>query len=381
MKSKLAICLFLLFLTSLACASIGSSVSSTPHAIPSLAVSPFDTKETVFGFFPSPPEASQESIIAHYKLLGEHADIVLLQQNIPWNDFETSPDAPSQAITDIQNQVVLAHQNGLDVIFVVDPLNGLNRREFFNLPMGWNASFEDERVRSAFTNFSLRILRQFQPKYLGLASEINTYADAYPRDFDHFLSLYRETYQQIKNENPDTQVFVTFQWEDLNNMSDFFSEGRQAYQTNWETVESFEPNLDCWVISSYPWVVFSSAAEIPPDYYTPLLEHTDKPIAVAEGGYTSQIVNTIPGSEQDQVDYLNAIHAQLGSRLDFWVYLLLKDINIDSYASIMRENGISEENIETLSMFAFNGLIDANGNPKPALQVWDTYRLESVQGE
>ena len=226
-----------------------------PVPIPTLAFSPYNLDRTLYGFFPSPPEASLQSVMDTYTALGEHADVVLLQQAIPWEDMLESPDAESQAITDIHNQYVLAYQNGLEVVFIVDPLNGLNRREFQGLPEGWDASFSNPDVRAAYTNFTMRILREFQPRYLGLGSEINTYADTHPEDFLDFLSLYNEVYALVKAESPDTQVFVTFQWEELNNLIPSLAHA-DPFTVNWDQVEQFEPNLDLWVISSYPFVAF-----------------------------------------------------------------------------------------------------------------------------
>jgi hypothetical protein len=341
--------------------------------IPTLEASPFAAGDTVFGFFPSPPEASQQSILNHYHTLGRHADVILLQQPVPWVDFVEKADSDSRAIDDIHNQYLLARQNGMDVIFVVDPLNGLNRREFLGLPNGWEASFANPRVRSAITNYALRIVREFHPPYLGLASEINTYADAFPEDFPNYLSLYQSVYDAVKAEAASTQVFVTFQWEDLNNLIPAAAEGRSPYHTNWETVEAFEPRLDVWAISSYPFVVFHNASEIPRDYYAPLLGRTSKPLAVAEGGYTSRPVGPFPGSPDDQVGYLRAIHDQIGPRLRFWIYLLLSDFNLDSYAKMMRDQGLGQD-VETLGMFAAVGLTQFDGTPKTALEFWDALR-------
>lgn len=57
--------------------------------IPTLAVSPLDTYSTVYGFFPSPPEVSLESVINTYRALGEHADVVLLQQAVEWDSIRS----------------------------------------------------------------------------------------------------------------------------------------------------------------------------------------------------------------------------------------------------------------------------------------------------
>lgn len=359
----------LLFCATLAC---GRAAAPTPFPTPEVSI--FDAGQTAFGFFPSPPQASLESVLRHFEDLGDHADFVLVQPNIPWEDLASYPEQESQRLTDIRNQVILARQNGMEVVFVIDPLNGLNRREFMGLPAGWQAGFATADVRAAFTHFAVWCAREFHPRFLGLASEINTYADAHPDDFPHYLSLYREAYAAIKAESPETQVFVTFQWEDLNNLIPAAAEGRQPYDVNWEQIEAFAPDLDLWVISSYPFVAFPSGAAIPPDYYTPLLSRTQKPLAVAEGGYTSEPVGPFAGAPQDQADYLHAIHGQIGGRLAFWTYLLLNDFDLGSYAEMMRRNGLGEADIDALGMFAAVGLRETDGNPKPALEVWDRFR-------
>ena len=360
--------LLAILLATLACGS------GTSGPIPTLQSSPYNLGRTVYGFLPSPPEVTTQSVIDTYTAIGQHGDVVLLQQSIPWEAFALSVDAQSQAITDIHNQYILAHQNSLEVIFVVDPLNGLNRREFQGLPAGWEANFANPQVRAAFKNYTLRIVREFHPKYLGLGSEINTYDDTHPEDFPNYLSLYYETYGLVKVEAPDTQIFVTFQWEELNNLMPSVAHGG-PYAVNWSQVEQFEPKLDLWAISSYPFVIFPSGADIPAAYYTPLLARTSKPLAVAEGGFPSTAAGSFPGDPQSQVDYLNAIHSQIGgNRLVFWIYLLINDFNLESYARIMKQNGQGND-ITTLGWFASVGLTQSDRTPKPALAVWDSIRI------
>jgi hypothetical protein len=362
--------LLLVLLASLAC---GQSGPVTPF--PTLENPASTSGKTIYGFFPSPPKPDLFSIIGHYKELGKYADFVLFQHNIPWEDFVNSIDGESKSRTDIANQAKLARDNGLDYIFVVDSLNGLNRREFMNLPTGWEANFANPQVRAAFTNYTLWVVRTFHPHYLGLASEINTYMDAHPDDAANFISLYHEVYAKIKVEAPDTQVFVTFQWEDLNNMFEGATEGRQKLQPNWEEIEVFEPDLDLWVISSYPYFIFPGAS-FPVDYYSRLLARTTKPVAVAEGGYSSRDIGGVKATPEDQVAYLKAIHDQLGPRLSFWVYLLLNDFDMESYAKALKDQGVSDVDLTTLSMFASLGLREMDGTSKPALDVWMSYRNE-----
>jgi hypothetical protein len=349
---------------------------STLHPMaPSPSV--FDSGRTVFGFFPTPPEVSILSAWSTHRAIAAHGDAVLIQQPVAWDDFRSGIDGESKGIEDIRNQVNMAWSSGLEPIFVVDPLNGLDRRAFAALPPDLaGADFGHPVVRSAYQNFALRLARDYHPRYLGLASEINTYADAFPEDFQNFLSLYRETYRKIKLESPATQVFVTFQWEDINHVNRFADQGSPAI--DWGRIEAFEPDLDLWVISSYPFVAFDTGAEIPDEYYTPLLTRTDKPLAVGEGGFGSTDIAPFHGTPADQVRYLEAIHNQIGERLAFWVYLILDDFNMDSYRQFFESQGMGE-NVETLRFFSIVGLRERNGTPKPALAVWDGYRSAAIR--
>ena len=340
----------------------------------------FDEERTLFGFFPSSPAPTLQAVLTLFKDLGEHADFTLIQPNIPWKDFANDVEGQSKLRQEIINQVVLTRHHGLEAAVVVDPLNGLNRREFHELPFGWRASFGTEKVRKAYLNFVRWIVTTFEPRYLGLASEINTYMDAHPEDAPNFISLYNEAYRTIKVLSPGTQVFVTFQWDDLRNMISEAAEGRTPDTINWEQMEAFEPHLDLWAISSYPYFVFGGDTPIPPDYYTPLLNRTGKPLAVAEGGFSTGSVGALNLDYDDQIGYLEAIHDQLGERLTFWVYLLLYDLDMEALGEQWYQLGLDTDDFGTLSLFSDIGFKHDPGSPKPALEVWDMYREEAMKG-
>ncbi len=306
-------------------------------------------------------------MLATLRGLSRHGDVVLLQRNIPWEDFYKSESAPSRAFSDLANLVRLSREKGLRTIFVVDALNGLDRRAFYGVPAAWGRpSFADARVRRAFKNFALRIVREFHPRYLGLGSEVNTYMAAHPGDAANLVSLYRQTYAAVKNAAPETQIFSTFQWDELR-----LADGG----INWQPIRAFEPQLDLWVISSYPCLWLGSR-RVPADYYSPLADETEKPLAVGEGGCSSRKVGRWPGSDRAQVDYLSAIAEQLGNRLEFWIYLLYNDLDPTWYNKIVS----NERDRDTLELFYYMGLADAAGKPKPALDAWDTIRQRLQRG-
>jgi hypothetical protein len=329
--------------------------------------------QTHYGFFPSPPVMTTESVIATFKALGEHGELVLFGRNVPWKDFFRGADPDSADIKELTGMVQLSKMNNLEPVFVVDALNGLDRRRFMGLPEGWRPSFSNPDIRSAMANYALWIVKQFHPRFLALASEINTYEDTHPDDYPAFVTLYREIYAKVKSAAPDTLVFVTFQWDELNNLIPGVDGGKAPYETRWEQMRAYEPQLDVWAISTYPFVTYRSAREIPADYYARLKDKTAKPLMVAECGYSSESIQHLRGTPQDQVGFLNAVHDQLGPRLSAWIYTVLSDFSLESYAPFLKQQGLGGD-IQTLGWFAHIGLRNSDGTPKPALGVWDSFR-------
>ena len=73
-----------LLLASLACNAGTQSIPPTPEN------SIFDSGKTAYGFFPSPPEATLESILQLYKDISAHGDFVLISR-LPKADSPPSP--------------------------------------------------------------------------------------------------------------------------------------------------------------------------------------------------------------------------------------------------------------------------------------------------
>src|SRR6185369_13363509 len=97
---RFSLSLVVLLLVSLACNAIQPIPAPPKNSL-------FDSGRTAYGFFPSPPEASLDSIFQLYKDMSAHADFVLLQQNTAWEEFVDGPDGDSKTRTDITNQVKL----------------------------------------------------------------------------------------------------------------------------------------------------------------------------------------------------------------------------------------------------------------------------------
>jgi hypothetical protein len=56
-----------------------------------------------------------------------------------------------------------------------------------------------------------------------------------------------------------------------------------------------------------------------------------------------------------------------------WIYLLLDDLNMESYGKYFADHGQAEMT-ETMRWFSVVGLRSSDGVPKEALAVWDGFR-------
>jgi len=79
--------LFILLFTSFACGN--TDIPPTPEN------SVFDSGRTAYGFFPSPPQATLESVLNHFETMSQHGDFILIQQNTDWESFVNGIDGES----------------------------------------------------------------------------------------------------------------------------------------------------------------------------------------------------------------------------------------------------------------------------------------------
>src|SRR3990172_8248951 len=99
MKTALLLVIGLLAAAALAFSSAPSPLAppSPPAPLPPPpAPSVFASGRTAYGFFPSPPLPTYESVLETFQAMGEHGDVVLIQQNIPWDEFIEDSEGESQ---------------------------------------------------------------------------------------------------------------------------------------------------------------------------------------------------------------------------------------------------------------------------------------------
>jgi Tol biopolymer transport system component len=160
--------------------------------------------------------------------------------------------------------VALADQHSLSSVLEFNPLKPDNL-EGATLDPGQHTrgvrgplSFANSAVAAAFTTAVMELV-QTRPAYFAVATDVNLLALRDRESFNAFASLYRQLYQRIKEASPLTKVFVTFQWDAMQQA------GSTAGQ---ELIRAFQPQLDVLAFTSNPKQLFGSPGSMPDDYYT-----------------------------------------------------------------------------------------------------------------
>ncbi len=296
------------------------------------------------GFSTLPPEQSREAYIGAFATAAQYGDLVLIQRTPPWEDFLPGAQ-PSEALketTRLETRLLDQYGN-LQRFFAIDPTDGVvQRRRIANLPASIDpqVGFEDPDLREAFLAYMAYVVRNYDPDYLALGVEINMLAQRSPKQYEAFLSLYKEAYRRAKALSPDIRVFPTFQLEDLQGTLD------QVHAPQWELLDAFRGVMDVLAISTYPYVAgLRSARDLPRDYYAQLKTHFAGEVIIAETAHPSAPVEgeSIVGSEEDQEAYLANLLAEAeanGITAVIWLAALDPAFAGTGPASVFRDTGL-----------------------------------------
>ena len=296
------------------------------------------------GFSTLPPERTGEAYVGTFATAAQYADVVLIQRTPPWEDF-----LPGGSVSKATNETtrletaLLDQYKGLVRFYAIDPTDGVvQRSRLANLPssVSPDAGFLDPRLRESFIAYTTHVVKNYRPEYLAIGVEINMLYERNPKQFEAFVSLYREAYDAAKHNNSRTKVFPTFQLEDLEgNFGDL-------HPPHWEVLDSFRGKMDVLAISTYPFLSgVRSASDIRPDYFSQLRARWDGEILISETGYASAPVqgHVSVGTEDDQQAYLSRVLEDantLGFSMVVWFAALDPSFASGGSSAIFRDIGL-----------------------------------------
>ncbi|MGC8816900.1 MAG: hypothetical protein ACP5PX_03725 [Candidatus Hadarchaeum sp.] len=203
-----------------------------------------------------------------------------------------------------------------------------------------DATMDDSRWREAYKQAVLDVVKVSRPLYLSIGNEVNRWYEKYganendPNGFQHYVSLYEEIYDAVKEISPTTKVFCTFAREMVN-------EGREA---DISILTMFNPDkMDLLAFTSYPYAVagINEPSDIPQDYYSKLFNYIpNKPFGFSELGWPS--IDAF-GGERGQADFITKTSGPLtkeqGMNLQLFGWAWLHDLDKDDRLGLLKRDG------------------------------------------
>lgn len=319
---------------------------------------PVETRPFRMGFAPTPPRATEASIIRTAQEMAAVSELALVQQTVPWAQLLDGTQTMEEALDELGNLIGFLRALDMEIVFLLDPLDGLDRRKEPPDLVARGRSILEPQIRALHEAWAIEVARRFRPPWYGLASEINTLADlgdaelhAEVRDVVNTLA------PRIEQEAPGTTTFVSFQADQAYGLPGF-----PRTVDHFELIDLYD--VDALGLSSYPVFVLDDPGEIPDDFYRRFDQATDRPLLLVEGGWNSEDTPITSGTPEEQEAFFRRT-AELLDGVDarVWVYLTYTDLDLATF-------GLPPDREAGLSNFARMGIVDIDFRPKPAFAVW-----------
>ncbi len=243
-----------------------------------------DPRPFLMGFSDVPAQLTTDAYIRQFDLVANYGETILLQRPSSWSEF--LPDA--SVSEGLRDEVIAAREAArareLVVVVALDPFDAANRGRLAGLPAAYEGrSLADEDLREAFVAEATFIARNMRPEYLALGTEVNATYERNPEGYFAFIEAYQEAYAAVKEASPQTQVFVTFQYEELVGVVPELP----PHAPRWELLDDFGESIDLIGITSYPSFAYPTARKVPVEYFVQIQEHTALPVAFVGVGFAS----------------------------------------------------------------------------------------------
>lgn len=311
------------------------------------------------GFFANGPRPDEAAVLTALDSMSGVAEVVLLQESPPWSRILAGEPLEELAAEKAELADFLRGL-GLVVAYLADPLDGLDRTSEPPELVEAGRSITEPEIRDLHQAWVREVARQVQPRWMGLASEINTLGQhGDPTLYADLVEVIDGLATEVRSLSPGVEVFVSFQVEDAHGL--FIPEDGEGFGL----VDDFQ-NLDMLGLSSYPMFAFEDPADVPEDHLSRFREETDLPLAMVEGGWSSASVPSADASPAEQAAYVER-YAELldGVEARLWILLLYADLDLDAF-------GLPPDRAEALESFASMGIVDSDLQPKPSFQAWET---------
>jgi hypothetical protein len=315
----------------------------------------------LMGFAPTPPRPTVESIVRTAQEMASVSELVLVQQEVPWAPLLDGTQTMEEAVAEREELFeFLGAALDFEIVFLLDPLDGLDRRREPPDLIARGRSIREPAIRAIHDAWALEMARVFRPEWYGLASEINTLADlGDPALYAAVLGMINELSPRVRAASPGTRTFVSFQADQAYGLPGF-----PRMIDHFALIDDFD--VDALGLSTYPVFVLDDPSQIPNDFFARFDQATDRPLLLVEGGWNSAPTSITQGTPAEQAAFVRRIATLLdGVDARVWVFLFYTDLDITSFS-------LPPDREAALANFSHMGIVDVDFRPKPAFAVWDS---------
>jgi hypothetical protein len=323
------------------------------------------------GFAASAPRYDFNTIVQATNIWSSRADAAIISTEVPWDSLLDAENIATYIADNYTGLVRYYRQKNLTLWVYIDPENGLNRVSDADALVKRGKSIADSDIQDLYVRFVVEMDSLLRPDHLGLALETNLIRGTAGNSiYQGIKSATHAAAAAIRGFDASVPLSVSVQadyaWGKISG---------QPYIGVDSDLSDF-PFIQELGLSSYPYFNFSTAAEIPDNYYARLVEGKNLPVMVTEGGWTSAPIplpngGSISGSPLLQQAYIDRQAVLLSAaKATAWFQLAFTDLDLSSLPP-----GISSN----IDYFATIGLVDINLQSKPALSSWDSIFYRPLQ--
>jgi hypothetical protein len=317
------------------------------------------TRTYRMGFASFPPRPDLALLVQTVQTWAQRADAGLILSEPPWDSLIAGV-SPETLVR--RNELGLAEfyrALGLRVVCSIDPTNGLDRSSDSAPLVAAGRSLTEPAIQQLYRDYAVAMDTLVRPDYLSVASETNLIrAIAPPALYSAVVQNAADAAAAVRAADPSVQLYTTVQVE--------VAWGRLVPAGTFQGIAQDRadfPFIQALGISSYPYLGgWGDPDNLPPDYYTRLVQGSPIPVLMIEGGWSSDTVLSVPCTPDHQRRYIEK-HAQLLDAVQAvaWFQITFTDLDVAAY----------QVQYGDLTPFAYLGLVDVNLMPKPALAPWD----------
>lgn len=333
------------------------------------------------GFTPFPYEATLDAVEFSYQKIKQDADIINhhFDNGVPWVEAETNSAFHPNVMSDWsyrKTNTPAGHKLYLSAGPINISRNGLanyrGEADDMPLPAPWNTyKFSDQPVKTAYLNYCKRIIDFFKPDYFNMAIEANLLYFNTPEKWNDYLVFHEYIFTQLKAAYPSLTIFSSVTGAQMLSGaitgSDYIKQRDAAKQ-----LLAFS---DIYALSLYPYLSSYLGNPYPANMFTELFSISDKPLAVAETGYTAQTFSidvqpgtsvTITSDADKQEKYIrDLLEACTERNALFVINFVVRD-----YDQLWQAIGSPTDFVIA---WKDTGLYDENGTTRKAFDVWKSY--------